>query len=384
MIRLVNKADCCGCGACAQRCPQNCMTMVADSEGFWYPKVDEKACVNCGLCEKVCPIMKQQKTPTETVAAYAGYTPDDQLRQDSSSGGLFSVLAQEILNRGGVVAGATWDEDFSVRHILVEGQEDLYRLRGSKYVQSRMEDTYIQIRDLLKQGKTVLFTGVACQVAGLKAFLGRDYDNLYTVDVLCHGVPSPKVWQNYIAYQEDRFISGLKGASFRSKRVGWKQFSMVLDFENDTQYAQVLGKDPYMQLFLANICLRPSCHSCRFKEFPRPADLTIGDAWGIEKHMPDLDDDRGTSVVLVNSRKGRDLWGAVAGNLISCQGELDVLLPKDADSRRSVRPHPNRARFFAALDRGDSMEKLCKLSRKSPMRRLLSFGKRAAKRLLRK
>ena len=352
MIQLMKKADCCGCGACVQSCPKNCMTMVADSEGFLYPKVDEAACANCGLCEKVCPILSFKKPAAENVAAYAGYTPDEPLRQASSSGGVFSVLAQAILDRGGVIAGAAFAEDFSVSHIVVEKQGDLNRLRGSKYVQSRMEDVYIQVRQLLKQGRPVLFTGVACQVAGLKTFLGKNYDGLYTVDVLCHGVPSPKVWKHYLAEQEQRHGAKILAASFRHKRKGWKSFSMVLDFDNQKQYHEILDLDAFMRLFLTNICLRPSCHSCRFKDFPRPADLTIGDAWGIGKHMPELDDDRGTSVVLVNSPKGRQLWDTVAGGLVYKPGQLDTLLPKDADSRRSVRPHSNRSRFFAALDQG--------------------------------
>ena len=384
MITIKNKADCCGCGACQQSCPKGCITLEPDSEGFLYPKVDEKACVNCGLCEKVCPILRKQKTPPEEVAAYAGYITDPEIREASSSGGLFSVLAQEILRRDGVIAGAAFDDDFSVRHILIEKDEQMHRLRGSKYVQSRMEDTYIQIRTLLKQGRAVLFTGVACQVAGLKAFVGRDYDNLYTVDVLCHGVPSPQVWKQYLVQQQHCYGADIQGASFRHKRRGWKSFSMVLDFDNQKQYHETLNEDAYMRLFLANICLRPSCHSCRFKDFPRQSDLTIGDAWGIEKHIPELDDDRGTSVVLINSEKGRGLWDAVAGKLVFRSGSMDVLLPKDSDSRRSVRPHSNRTRFFTALNRGDSLEQLVKLTRKSPMRRFLSCGKRTMKRLLRK
>lgn len=384
MIRLMKKADCCGCGACQQSCPKKCITMEPDDEGFLYPRVEEKACVNCGLCEKACPILQKEKPQTGEVRAFAAYTTDGELRQSSSSGGMFSVLAREILNRGGVVAGAAFDEDFSVRHVVLEKDAELNRLRGSKYVQSRMEDTYIRVRELLKQGRPVLFTGVSCQVAGLKAFLGRDHDNLYTVDVLCHGVPSPKVWDRYCREQEAAHGQKMTDVSFRDKRAGWRGYSMALNFGPDIQYCRPGREDLYLQVFLRDICLRPSCHSCRFKDFPRQSDLTIGDAWGIEKRMPDLDDDRGTSVVLVRSEKGRQLWAAVAGNVVSRQGELDILLPKDADSRKSVRPHPNRARFFAALNRGESMEQLCKLSRKSPYRRLLSVGKRTVKRLLRK
>lgn len=384
MIRLTKKANCCGCGACAQSCPKNCISMEPDSEGFLYPKVDETQCVNCGLCEKVCPILLKQKPDSIKVAAYAAYTSNSELREKSSSGGIFSLLAQEILNRGGTVAGAAFDADFSVRHILVENGAELDRLRGSKYVQSRMEDTYVQIRDLLKQGRPVLFTGVACQIAGLKAFLGREYENLYTVDVLCHGVPSPKVWAHYRREQAQIHGTTLEEVSFRDKRKGWRHYSMALNFAEGVEYCRPGAEDTYLRVFLRDLCLRPSCHSCRFKDFPRLSDLTIGDAWGIERHMPDLDDDHGTSVVLVNSEKGMGLWNAVADNAVSRQGELDILLPKSADSRKSVKPHPNRSRFFAALNRGDSMEQLCKLTRKSPYRRLLSYGKRTVNRLLRK
>ena len=384
MINIKNKIDCCGCGACEQSCPKNCITMAADSEGFLYPQVDETLCVNCGLCQKACPILKKQMPSGETVAAYAAYTPDEEIRKVSSSGGIFSVLAREILNRGGVIAGAAFDEDLSVRHILVETDRELDRLRGSKYVQSRMEDTYIQIRDLLKQGRTVLFTGVSCQVAGLKTFLGRDYDNLYTVDVLCHGVPSPKVWAKYCREKESIYGEMPGVVSFRDKRMGWRKYSISMKFGKRVEYCRRGDEDAYLQVFLKDLCLRPSCHSCRFKAFPRLSDLTIGDAWGIEKQIPELDDDRGTSVVLLNSPKGKGLWDAVAENLVFRPGELDTLLPKDADSRRSVKPHANRSRFFAALDRGDSLEHLSKLTRKSPYRRLLSYGKRTLKRLLRK
>lgn len=384
MIRLLKKADCCGCGACRQSCPKNCITLEPDEEGFLYPKVDEAICVNCGLCEKVCPMLAKQEPSPRGVNAYAAYTPDDQTRERSSSGGVFSALAADILNRGGVVAGAAFDEDFSVRHILVEKDQALHRLRGSKYVQSRMEDSYIQIQQLLKQGRVVLFTGVSCQVAGLKAFLNREYENLYTVDVLCHGVPSPKVWSHYCREQEAAHGQKLRGVSFRDKRSSWRNYSICLTFEDGTEYCRPNAEDAYLRVFLADLCLRPSCHSCRFKEFPRLSDLTIGDAWGVEKHMPDWDDDRGTSLVMVNSPKGQAWWDAVAGNLVFRAGDLDTLLPKGADSRRSVRPHANRSRFFATLDRGERMEQLVMLSRKIPYRRLLSFGKRTLKKLLRK
>jgi coenzyme F420-reducing hydrogenase beta subunit len=358
--------------------------MKQDEEGFFYPAVDPARCIDCGLCEGVCPILKKQAPKPVQLKAYAARATEDALREKSSSGGLFTLLAEEILSRGGCVAGAAFDQDLSVRHILGDNAADLEKLRGSKYVQSRMEDTYLCVKEQLQKGRLVLFTGVACQVAGLKSYLGKEYENLYTVDILCHGVPSPMVWDKYLREQEAAHGQKPAAVSFRDKRTGWRRSSISMKFDQGAEYCRPGGADRYMQLFLGDICLRPSCHSCRFKAFPRLSDLTIGDAWGIEKHMPDMDDDRGTSVVLVNSRKGQALWDCVAEKVVFRSGEVDVLLPKNADSRRSVNPHPNRSRFFAALNRGESVEHLTKLTRKSPYRRLLSYGKRTLKRLLRK
>jgi coenzyme F420-reducing hydrogenase beta subunit len=256
------------------------------------------------LCERVCPILKKQAPQPTEVKAYAAYAAEDALRAQSSSGGLFTLLAEEILSRGGYVAGAAFDEDLSVRHILVDNVRDLEKLRGSKYVQSRMEDTYLCVKEQLQKGRPVLFTGVSCQVAGLKAYLGKEYENLYTVDVLCHGVPSPKVWEQYLREQEADHREKPAAVSFRDKRTGWRRSSISVKFADGAEYCRPGEENRYMQLFLRDICLRPSCHSCRFKSFPRLSDLTIGDAWGIEKQMPELDDDRGISLVMINTPKG--------------------------------------------------------------------------------
>lgn len=382
MIRLTEKASCCGCGACADICPKRCITMKQDEEGFFYPSTDPARCIDCGLCERVCPMLNKQAPQTGEVKAWAAYAAEDDLRAKSSSGGLFSLLAETVLSRGGCVAGAAFDEDLSVRHILVDNNEDLDKLRGSKYVQSRMEDTYLCVKEQLQKGRLVLFTGVACQVAGLKAYLGKEYDNLYTVDVLCHGVPSPKVWAQYLREQETDHGEKPAAVVFRDKRTGWRRSSICVKFCEGAEYCRPGGEDRYMQLFLRDICLRPSCHSCRFKAVPRLSDLTIGDAWGIEKHMPELDDDRGASVILINSEKGQKLFDRISSRLVCRQGSLNTLLPPDADSRRAVRPHPNRAKFFAGLEQGQSLEQLTALTRKSGLRRLLSWGKRTLKRLL--
>lgn len=384
MIKITQKKDCCGCGACAQACGKKCISMFLDEEGFFYPVVDMESCIECGVCEKVCPILNKAELSGTAITAYAAFSNDGDIRNVSSSGGVFSVLAEEILRKWGVVFGAAFAEDFSVHHVMIERIEDLPMLRGSKYVQSRIEDTYHQAKAVLETGRTVLFSGVACQIAGLKAFLGKKYENLYTVDVLCHGVPSLKIWQMYCEEQEKHFGGKITGVSFRNKITGWNGYSIEQTFRNGERYCQAHLRDQFMCLYFSNICLRPSCHNCRFKDIPRMSDLTVGDAWGVEEHMPDMADDRGTSVVLVNTEKGQGLWNEIIPRMTVRQGEVDTLLPADAEARRSVRMHPNRKRFFTAVSQGANMAHLRRLAQKSWLRRLLSTGKRCIKRLKQK
>ncbi|MGM9661063.1 MAG: Coenzyme F420 hydrogenase/dehydrogenase, beta subunit C-terminal domain [Faecousia sp.] len=378
MITVSKKENCCGCGACAQACPRGCITMAADSEGFLYPQVDEAKCVHCDACNRVCPMEAHEKQAA-SVCAYAAYTDDASLRQNSSSGGIFSVLAQWVLENQGVVFGAAFDEDFSVYHRVIQSPEELGILRGSKYLQSRTENTYSEVKQLLESGCMVLYTGVACQIAGLKRYLKKEYPLLFTADVLCHGVPSPLVWQNYLRHQEALHNSSAESVNFRGKTFGWKQFSMEITFRSGETYCVPHGEDPFMNLFLENICLRPSCHSCRFKGFPRSSDLTLGDAWGIDGTMPEMDDDHGTSLVLVNSKKGRELLDQISGCLCCKPGELDVLLPVSADSRTPVRPHPRRNAFFTAVAKGADLDRMLAILKGSLPQRALGFAARLVK-----
>ena len=369
---MMDKKNCCGCTACMHICPVKCIEMKEDAEGFLYPVIDKKKCVNCHKCENVCPIKNTENYNAET-KTFVGYNKDESVRNQSSSGGIFSLAADWILSQNGVVFGAAFDENFEVCHIAAQTQEELSKLRTSKYVQSRLGDAYPLVKQYLENNRKVLFTGTACQIAGLKNYLQNDYENLYTVDVLCHGVPSPKIWKMYIEHKKKQFNAPIEKIEFRSKESGWKSYSFNMEFSDNRRYCVKFHEDKYMQMFLGNIDLRPSCYACRFKGFPRISDMTIGDSWGIESYMPDMDDDMGTSVILVHSQKGVKLLDAVRQSLNLRDASLDKALPITAESRKSVEMHPNRKKFFKGLSNGESFEELCAYVPKSFVQRLASF-----------
>ena len=293
MINIIDKSQCCGCAACVQACPKQCIQMLEDKEGFLYPQVDADICIHCGLCEKVCPELHLLEE-REPFKVYAAKNINEEVRESSSSGGIFTLIAEQIIDEGGVVFGARFDEHWEVIHDMVTTKEDLKIFRGSKYVQSRMGNTFKQVKCCLEVGKKVLFTGTPCQVAGLKHFLRKDYDNLLTMDFVCHGVPSPKVWRSYLS--EISQGSKIKNIEFRNKQQGWKNFCFVLDIENLKRgnvlsKSSVFGDNIFMQAFLSNILLRPCCYACPVKCGKSGSDLTVGDFWGIEKVLPDFDDD---------------------------------------------------------------------------------------------
>lgn len=340
--------------------------MLEDSEGFNYPNVDKDKCVDCKLCEKVCPIINKDKIvqgSDEENNTYVAYTKNEIVRKNSSSGGMFTELAESVLKNNGVVFGCAFDDDFNAHHIMVNNSSDLEKLRGSKYIQSQIESTYKEAEKLLKNGKLVLFSGVACQIAGLNSYLRKDYNNLITVDVLCHGVPSGKAWRKYIDDNQKRHNAKLNKYYFRNKDNGWKVFTVKQMYMDNQGESSPFNKDSFMQLFLGEVCLRPSCHNCRFKDIRRPSDITLGDCWGVQNYMPEMDDDKGTSVVIAHTKKGVNILNSVKNNLVIKKAQLDKALPPTADSRKSVLPHPNREKFFVELDKNISVEKLSDLVR---------------------
>ena len=357
MINLKYKKECCGCNACVQICPRNCINMAEDVEGFLYPQVEESICVSCGLCERVCPMSNEKNG--KFLISYAAYANNDELRMKSSSGAIFPLCAEEVLNQQGVVFGAVFDENFEVHHIAIDNHKDLLKLQGSKYMQSRIENTYKEAETYLKLGRTVLYSGVGCQIAGLKNFLGKEYDNLYTIDVLCHGVPSSKVWRKYWLELKENLDNG-NSVTFRDKTTGWKSYSVKYNF-NNKEHKELASKNTYMRLFLSDICLRPSCHDCKYKSLERPSDLTLGDSWGIENYKPHMDDDKGTSVVLVHTDKGHKLFSNIKDRMVYEEADIDKILPPTADSRKSVKMHVKRKQFFNMLEQGESIESIAKI-----------------------
>jgi coenzyme F420-reducing hydrogenase beta subunit len=346
MINIIDKPNCCGCHACYNRCPQKCISMQSDDEGFWYPVVDRKECIDCGLCEKVCPTLSKPIVENHP-AAYACRNKDDKIRQQSSSGGVFTIVAASVIANHGVVFGAGFDEDFNVLHSSVDSLDGLSNLRGSKYVQSSIGDTYEQAKDFLKQGRQVLFSGTPCQIAGLKSYLGKDYEGLICLDIICHGVPSPLVWKQYRSKLESN--NELTSINFRDKTFGWKKFSLRFTFKNEDEYIKDLNSDEFMQGFLKNVYLRPSCYHCSFKTLARQSDITLADFWGIENILPSLDDDQGTSLILVNSDKGKEIFLAAADKMEYKKIDIDQAIVYNSAAIKSVACNSKRDKFFRDL-----------------------------------
>lgn len=373
---LNNKADCCGCGACRNVCPAGCIEMRADEEGFLYPYIRKEECLSCGLCEKTCPVLDKKSKSTTSLPcdskAYACISLCDKVREKSSSGGVFSLLAEEVLKEGGKVYGAAFDRDCSVYHKSVDSLEGLCELRGSKYLQSRIGTVYQEVKTDLEKHLPVLFSGTPCQIAGLKSFLQKDYGTLYLADVICHGAPSPLVWELYLKSLEKRHGASRHGESnpsFRTKAEGWIRFSVSIPFRDDTEYRCTLDRDLYMQTFLHNLDLRPSCYQCSFKPSHTISDITLADFWGIQKVMPDMFDDKGTSLVIVNTEKGEQLFKRVNSRMRCKPVDLKQAVSNNQSFEKSVRMPRQRKEFFQRLGKEDLEELMKRLTKDSLYRK---------------
>lgn len=352
-----NKTECCGCSACYDVCPKQAITMTEDSEGFLYPAIDETKCIKCGLCEKVCPVKNEQENKS-LLKSYAAYNKDEEIRLKSSSGGIFTLLAEQILQSKGVIYGAAFDKNFEVEHIRIEKAEELEKLRGSKYVQSCCNGIFNQCKQDLNAGRQVLFTGTPCQISALKSYLNKTYDNLVCMDIICHGVPSRKVWRKYLEYRVNFAKSKIAQIAFRLKNEGWKQYAVKFTFANSTAYCENLHNDIFMRGFLKDLYLRPSCHNCKFKTKERISDITVADFWGIDKLHPEWDDDKGMSLVIVHTEKGGKLLGNIKTQLFIKEVEFDKAILANSAMVKSAIQNPLRGKFFKEIDECKDIDKL--------------------------
>lgn len=365
MIKIENKRECSGCSACYSICPSKAIEMKEDEEGFRYPTVNREKCINCNLCVKICPILNKEKNNRVEkfkTQAYVAYNKDNEIRKKSAAGGIYEALGEKIIEIGGVVFGACFNDKFEVIHSYAEKKEELIKFSGSKYVQSIIGDSYKDVKNFLEQGRYVLFSGTPCQIEGLRAFLRRDYENLYLVDIVCHGVPSPKVSRYYINWHENKRKSKIKYMSYREKTYGATSTTLTFKFENGKEYSQGYESDFLLKSFLNGLISRPSCYECRFKTVERNSDITLGDVWNIEKIDKNFKNTTGNTALLVHSEKGKRLLNETE-KLILQQENLEDILELNANGKRpmiteSAIENKEREKLFYDLNQNLSISQI--------------------------
>lgn len=344
LLDINKKSDCMGCSACVSVCSKGAVKLVPDEEGFCYPTINESLCIGCGMCERVCPLRTSGESNTikQVVSAY---NKDETTRMNSSSGGVFFNIATSVIKQGGVVFGAVFDEKFNVLHTFAENKEGIKKICKSKYMQSEIGSSFIQAKNFLEAGRIVLFSGTPCQIAGLKSYLKKDYDNLFTQDIICHGVPSKAVWQEYLK-QVNKNNKKIKSVNFRSKKSGWKSYGLEIEYSDNSNYYCEFTKNDYSKAFLKNLCLRPSCYECKFKKMQPYSDITLADYWGANFINPELDDDKGLSLVFINSEKGKQLLDKEAEKLFIQEADLEKALLYNPSLIKPAEKHKNRDKFM--------------------------------------
>ena len=353
-IKIVNGKDCCGCGACLNICPKDAITMAEDDAGFIFPKVDKALCVDCGLCKNVCVFSKKGEGENDNPQVYAAVVNDRETLENSSSGGVFSALANAVIEKDGVVFGASLKDGFSVEHIFIDNKNDLKKLRGSKYVQSLTGTAFRKVKDFLKKGKYVLYCGTPCQISGLKAYLGENRENLFTVDIICHGVPSMKMLKDDISYVTKGKADDIKDIKFRDKSYGWGTKGSLVSETKKIKYNA--GSSPYYFYFLKGEVYRESCYNCRFPSENRQGDITLGDYWGIRneviRKLGDINPDLGISCVLVNSEKGRNLLDSAKKYLTLTASDRKSVEKRNGQLVRASKPLPEHNELLEGYKKG--------------------------------
>lgn len=351
---------CTGCAACMNICPSESITLKAHKDGFLYPEIDKNNCINCNQCEKICPLVEMPNINVNTVAL-ALKNVNIAERMSSTSGGVFPLIAGYVLNKNGIVYGAAYDSGFKVHHIAVTQKSDLYLLQGAKYSQSIIGQCFSDIRDYLLAGRIVLFSGTPCQCMGLHSFLGTEYANLVMVDIICHGVPSPKVWQAYIDYRSQKENSGKRPLkiNMRSKSSGWSRYGYSTMFQYDWGNISQIPNDQdlFMKAFIGNICLRHSCSECQAKGVDRCTDITLGDYWGIWNQHPEFDDNKGTSVVFIHSKKAEKMLIELKDKFECLKVDIEAAYRENVSLVMSSKSHEKRKEFLEQII-SDNFEEL--------------------------
>ena len=358
-ISIDELRDCCGCTACVSKCIKRCITMECDSEGFYYPVIDEEKCVNCGACIKVCQQKKYDNvTALNAIEYYAAFANDNNIRKTSSSGGVFQLIAEKTIDNKGVVYGVQMSDDcYACEYVRISEKNALHRIRGSKYIQAYTNDVYNMVKKDLENNTSVLFSGTPCICNGLHLFLGGKYEHLTILDCICHGVPSQKIWSMYLKREERIVGSKAINVSFRSKVISWSYFSLSTLFGNNHSTFQSFKCNPYMQLMLDNISLRPSCYSCSAKGNNRYADITLGDFWGIDDIIPKLNTHGyGVSAVICNTKKGAQCFNDIKDRITFQIVRKEDITKYNSCLEESVIEPDQRHAFFYDIDTLDINE----------------------------
>lgn len=323
MRTICDYLKCTGCSACKSACVHKAISMVVTGDGFMYPQIDKQKCVDCGLCQKVCPANSEKRILRHVLNTFLCWDKNEQSRLQSSSGGMFSVIARHVISIGGAVCGAAYDDNMYLRHIIVDRIEDLPLLQGSKYIQSDVQDCYHQLVDILKEDRVVYFVGTPCQVAGLKGFLRKDYQNLITSDLICHGVPSAVLFQKQVQVLEQKYSEKIKDFRFRSKKRFGQGYDCELLLNSGRRKYLCAELVPYFYGFWHNLTLRESCYQCKYASIHRVGDITLGDFWLVKKVFPDVKTARGTSLILVNTENGQQLFNAIKRDICCRETSLE-------------------------------------------------------------
>lgn len=361
-MHVENKHNCTGCGACFNACPTKAITMAWNNNGFYIPHIDSEKCINCGLCERICPLDKYKSQNIEQPEVFAFQNCDKETLYKCASGGAFASLANLVIEHNGTIYGVVYDDDMKVCHAKAESIEDLEKMYSSKYVQSDTKEVFAQAKTDLDNGKTVLFSGTPCQIAGLKSFLRKDYEKLLTVDLVCHGVPSPKVFE---MYKKEYLKQQLQSLNFRDKSRGWNPYCVSI--ETKQKHIDWAYKNSFVKLFLSDLITNSACYTCQFNKLPRAADLSLGDFWGVDKYDQSMNDNKGLSIILVNSEKGQSRFNQIKTQELCKEIPLDFVIKNNPNICGSSKPHAKREEFFEDINNGKSLKECVKKYCKTPI-----------------